>query len=298
MPRPDTAELAAALRHWRARLSPRDVGLPAGTSRRRTPGLRREEVAQLAELSVDYVVRLEQRRGPQPSPPVLAALANALRLSDAETGHLFALAGVSAPLSGQISSAVRPSVRRLLDRMPDLPAMIVNARGDVLAWNAMAAAVLGDLSVVPPERRTHLWLHFVDDDTFTSRLVTDDGSGPRLDRSTVAQARAALARYPGDRRLRRTVDELRHTVPRFAVLWDERPIEYRHSDVKSYDVPGIGRLTLDCESLTIPDDDQTLVVYTARPGTPDADRLGLLRAVGLQSAPAARERGEHTNVPR
>ncbi len=109
---------------------------------------------------------------------------------------MFALADVAVPTRRVISDTVRPSVMRLLDRLTDLPAMVVNARGDILAWNELAVALLGDFSRVPPERRTHLWLHFVADKHFTSRLVTTDGSAERLDRATVAQARAAHARYP------------------------------------------------------------------------------------------------------
>ena len=240
-------------------------------------------MARLAGLSVDYVVRLEQGRGPRPSTSVLSALSSALRLSEPETAHLSALAGTALPGTDGISDVVRPSVLRLLDRMHDLPAMVVNARGDILAWNDLATAVLGDLSAVPAAHRTHLWLHFVADGAFTSRLVTEGQEGARLDRSTVAQARAALARYPQDARLRRTVEELRDSVPRFARLWEQRPLEYRHSDVKSYDVPGVGRITLDCESLTVPDDDQTLVVYSAAPGGPDADKLELVRALPSRS---------------
>lgn len=137
--------------------------------------------------------------------------------------------------------------------------------------------MLSDLSWVPRHRRTHLWLHFVAEEFFASRLVLDGDEGDRLDRSTVAQARAAAARYPDDAQLHNTVGELRARVSRFAALWDERPIEYRHSDVKSYDVPGIGRITLDCGSLAVPDDDQTLVVYSAAPDTTAAHQLDLLR---------------------
>lgn len=282
MARPDTCELATALRQWRERLDPGDAGLPAGP-RRRTPGLRREEVAQLARVSVDYVTRLEQNRAPQPSPTVLTALARALRLSTPETEHLYTLAGAPFPGPDRIREVVRPSVLRLLERIQDLPVTLPNARGDLLAWNDLAAALLGDLSVVAPERRTHLWLHFGAHDHFRSRLVTNSEDGPRLDRSAVAQARAALARYPDDERLRRTIRELRATSPRFAALWDERPIEYRRSDIKTYDVPGIGRITLDCEALEIADDDQILIVYSAAPGTPDAEKLDLLRVIGLQT---------------
>ena len=282
----DTEELAAALRLWRERLSPADLGLPAGSSRRRTPGLRREEVARVAGLSVDYVVRLEQSRGPQPSPSVLGALARALRLTAAETEHLFTLSGTPLPGPGQIRSVVRPSVLRLLDRMRDLPAMLVDARGDILAWNELMSALIGDLSALPPEHRSSLWLHFARDESFPSRVVADDGEGERLARSTVAQARTALARYPDDARLRRMVDTLRATSPHFAALWEERPVEHRRADTKSFDVPGIGRLTLDCERLDVPDDDQMLIVHSAAPGTPDAAKLDLLRVVGLQTTDA------------
>ncbi|MBF5082358.1 helix-turn-helix domain-containing protein [Quadrisphaera sp. INWT6] len=273
----DAAELAVAVRQWRERLAPGDVGLPNGSVRRRTPGLRREEVAHLAGLSVDYVVRLEQGRGPRPSATVLMMLSGALLLSPPEIEHLFALAGAAVPTAGAISDVVRPSVLRLLDRLHDLPAMVSNAQGDVLAWNELASAVLGDLSKVPHWRRTHLWLHFVADETFASRLVVEGTEGARLDRATVAQARAALARYPQDTKLLRTVDELRERVPRFAAVWDERPLQHRHSDVKSYDVPGVGRITLDCESLAVLDDDQTLVVYSAAPDSTDAVKLEKLR---------------------
>lgn len=275
----DAGELAAALRQWRERLSPAEVGLPAGP-RRRTPGLRREEVAQLAGVSVDYVVRLEQARGPHPSESVLGALARALRLAPAETAHLFALAGVAQPGPDRVHHTVRPSVLRLLDRMHDLPAMLVGAGEDVLAWNPLLAALWGDVSVVPRERRNLLWLQFAGE----CRVATDEqGDASRLELSTVARARAALARYPHDRRLRGLVDELYRAHPRFAELWDARPVDHERVDRKRYDVPGIGPIVLDCDVLEVPRDDQRLVVYSAAPGTEDAEKLALLRVVGLQS---------------
>ncbi|MFC5062631.1 helix-turn-helix transcriptional regulator [Actinomycetospora atypica] len=280
MSRGDRAELGSALRQWRERLTPADVGLPAGP-RRRTPGLRREEVAQLAGVSVDYVIRLEQDRGPHPSESVLGALARALRLTPAETEHLFALAGVSMPGPDRVRDTVRPSVLRLLDRMQDLPAMLVGPREDMLAWNPLLTALYGDLTTVPRARRNTLWLQFAGHPGI--RTVTDEQGGTRrLEVSAVARARAAMARYPHDRQLRATVDELHRSNPWFAELWDSRPVEHRRVDRKRYDVPGVGPIVLDCDVLEVPDDDQRLIVYSAAPGTEDADKLDLLRVVGLQ----------------
>lgn len=283
MSRGDSTELAAALRQWRERLTPADAGLPAGP-RRRTPGLRREEVAQLAGVSVDYVVRLEQARGPHPSSSVLAALARALRLSTPETGHLFDLAGVGRPGDGRVVDVVRPSVLRLLDRMQDLPAMVVDARSSLLAWNPLLAALFGDLSAIPRERRNLLWMRFGPRGRDAHVLIVDeDGSRERHDRAAVARARAALDRYPDDPVLRGIVDELNRTSPPFAQLWAQRPVQERRMDRKTFEVPGVGRLTLDCDALAVPEDDQRLVVYSAAPGTRDAELLDLLRVVGLQT---------------
>ena len=282
MARGDTTELAAVLRQWRERLTPADVGLPAGP-RRRTPGLRREEVARLAGVSVDYVVRLEQDRGPHPSSSVLGALARALRLTSAETGHLFDLAGVTLPGPGRVNDVVRPSVLRLLDRMQDLPAMLVDARRSLLAWNPLADALMGDVSSIPRERRNLLWMRVGPPLDGHPLVVDEHGGRERLDRSAVADARAALGRYPDDAVLLGMVDELLRTSERFATLWAERPVEDRRVDRKAYDVPGIGRITLDCDQLAVPDDDQLLIVYSAAPGTSDAEKLDLLRVVGLQT---------------
>jgi transcriptional regulator with XRE-family HTH domain len=282
MTRGDSTELAAALRQWRERLTPGDVGLPAGP-RRRTPGLRREEVARLAGVSVDYVVRLEQHRGPHPSSSVLGAMARALRLSGPETAHLFDLAGVALPGPGRVNDVVRPSVLRLLDRMQDLPAMLVDARRSLLAWNPLADALMGDVSAIPRERRNLLWMRFGPPMEGHPLVLDEHGDRERLDRSAVSDARAALGRYPDDEILRGTVDTLLRTSERFAGLWAERPVEDRRVDRKAYDVPGIGRITLDCDQLEVPDDDQVLIVYSAAPGSPDAEKLELLRVVGLQT---------------
>jgi transcriptional regulator with XRE-family HTH domain len=156
----DRPALAEALRTARNRRRPQDVGLPAGT-RRRVPGLRREEVAQLAGVSADYLARLEQGRGPKPSDLVLRSLARALRLTDDERDHLFHLAGAAPPRPGTIDGTVRASTLRLMDRLTDLPALVLDAKGDILAWNALATALLGDFSAWPPPTRNVVWQRFL-----------------------------------------------------------------------------------------------------------------------------------------
>ncbi|WP_028921130.1 helix-turn-helix transcriptional regulator [Pseudonocardia acaciae] len=274
----DRGELGAALRGWRERIAPADVGLPAGT-RRRTPGLRREEVARLAGVSVDYLTRMEQARGAHPSGAVLSALARALRLDPAERDHLFHLAGASPPMPGRISEAVRPSVLRLMDRFTDLPAMLVSAKLDLLAWNPLAVALLGDVSEVPPEQRNVAWLRFM---VGGGRLVTTDEERARLDLALVSDLRGAAARYPDDPGLHRLIERLRAGSPEFAALWARRPVERRHGDRKRFLHPELGVLELDCDVLRVPGEDQTLVVYSAAEGSREAEALALLRVLGTQ----------------
>ncbi|MBO0850008.1 MAG: helix-turn-helix domain-containing protein [Pseudonocardia sp.] len=274
----DRTELGAALRGWRERIEPADVGLPART-RRRTPGLRREDVAQLAGVSVDYLTRMEQGRGAHPSDAVLAALARALRLAPAERDHLFHLAGASPPMPGRIGDTVRPSVLRLMDRFTDLPAMLINARLDVLAWNPLAAALMGDFSELPPGERNVAWRRFV---AGGGRLATTDAERARLDLAVVGDLRDAAARYPDDPGLRGLVDRLLARSSEFAALWARRPVRQRHDDHKRFAHPELGILELDCDQLHVPGEDQTLVVYSAAEGSREAEALALLRVLGTQ----------------
>ena len=275
----DRTELGTMLRTWRERVRPGDVGLPAGT-RRRTPGLRREEVAQLAGMSVDYLSRLEQGRGPHPSDAVLSAMARALRLEDPERDHLFHLAGVAPPAPGRISRTVRSSVLRLIDRFADLPAMLINARTDVLAWNPMAAALFGDFSAVPPERRNVARGRFLHG---TARHVpSSEEDRLRLGRAMVADLRSATARYPEDSELDRLIADLCAGSAEFAAFWAEREIVGHHDDRKTFTHPEIGAITLDCDVLHVAADDQVLLVYSATPDSPDAESLALLRVLGTQ----------------
>src|ERR1700729_3465071 len=186
-------ELAAFLRARRARLSTRDAGLPE-VGRRRTPGLRRQEVAQLAGMSIDYYIRLEQGRGPQPSRQVLSALARALMLNGDERDYLFRMGGEAPPQPVRPSRAIRPGIRHLLDGMPATPAYVVDAAYNILAWNPLAVHFIGDLAGTQQDRNFIRW-------TF-GRPATDlswsDEDFLRFTRSTVADLRANYARYPGD----------------------------------------------------------------------------------------------------
>jgi transcriptional regulator with XRE-family HTH domain len=275
----DHDELAGCLRSWRDRLSPAEVGLPAG-GHRRAPGLRREEVAQLAGLSVDYLARLEQGRASNPSPSVLAPLARALRLSDEERDHLFRVAGHAEPAAGSISRHVTPGVQRVLDRLADVPVAVVDASWQLIAANRLATALMGDLSGEPPRMRNILWRHFTGAPSRVVRVPDEDDA---MEAEAVADLRDALGRYPDDEPLRELVDDLRRISPRFAELWEQRSVGRRSASRKTFLHPEVGSLTLDCDVLTVRGSDLRLVVYTAPPGSPDADALAVLDAVGLQS---------------
>ena len=202
-------ELATFLRSRRHRLRPADVGLPGG-GRRRTPGLRRQEVAQLAGISVDYYIRLEQARGPHPSRQVLTALGRALVLTTDEREYLFRLAGESAPPTAGPSREISPGIRNLLDSMPETPAYVVDAHYDVLAWNSLATHFVGDLSQVPEEDRNMIrWMFRL---PATAAPWTDEET-VRFTRAMIADLRASYARYPADPGIQALVTELLGTSP-------------------------------------------------------------------------------------
>jgi transcriptional regulator with XRE-family HTH domain len=274
----DRTELADFLRRCRTRLAPADVGLSPG-ARRRTPGLRREEVARLAGMSTDHYTRLEQARGSRPSRQMLAAVARALRLTGDERDHLFHLAGEEPPRDRPATEHVRPGLLLVLDRLTDTPAQVVSDRGDVLAQNAMAKALHGDLSARPEAERNLVWRYFTDP---AVRELFPAEDRDRAARTAVADLRATLARRPDDTRLAGLVRRLRARSAQFAVLWDTHDVAVRRADVKRFLHPVVGPLELDCEVLLSPEHDQRLVVHTARPGSESHERLALLRVVGLQ----------------
>ncbi|MGW4027730.1 helix-turn-helix transcriptional regulator [Streptomyces sp. NPDC004838] len=275
----DRTGLADFLRRRRARLSPADVGLAAG-ARRRTPGLRREEVARLTGMSTDYYTRLEQSRGSHPSRQMLTALARALRLGEDERDHLFHLAGEEPPRATHGSARhVRPGLLMVLDRLYDAPAQVMSDWGEVLAQNALAEALAGGPAVGTVGR--NIVRQWFTDPAARSLFPPEDHD--QHSRGHVAQLRAVLAARPADPGPAGLVAELLAVSHEFAALWEGHEVAIRRAAVKRFVHPVVGLLELDCEVLIGADRGQVLIVHSARPGTPAYERLRLLRVVGLQS---------------
>jgi transcriptional regulator with XRE-family HTH domain len=274
-----TAEFGKAMRRWRDRVAPEAAGLPAD-KHRRAAGLRREELALLAGISVDYVTRLEQGRASHPSAQVVEALTRALRLSGAERAHLFRLAGLAAPGPDTVPAYITPSVQRLLDRLTGTPVAVYDASWTLLVANPPYAALMGDPSGWRGNERNGVWRTFLG----PRNLVRQTPESRReLEAAQVADLRAAASRYPADQRLRRLVAELREHSERFTELWDSGVVGHHQGSRKTIDHPHVGALTLDCDILTVTGSDLRIMVYTAEPGTEDAERLALLTVLGTQS---------------
>ncbi len=259
-------ELGTCLRTWRDRLDPAEAGVSA-SGRRRAPGLRREEVAELAGLSVDYLARLEQGRASAPSPSVLAPLAGALRLSDDERAHLFRIAGQAPPGAGQIDRRITPSVQRVLDRLADVPVLVTDAAWEVIAMNPLATALLGD------RRDNILRRHFAGEKSPIERTLQEIAA---MEEGWVGDLHRSAGRYPHDGPLHALIEELRALSPRFEELWLKRPVAEHVADRKTIVHPEAGRITVDCDVLTVAGSDLRLIVYTAPPGSDDARALASL----------------------
>lgn len=267
-------ELGDFLRARRAALDPHRVGLPDDGRLRRVPGLRREELAQLAHLSVDYVVRLEQGRTRRVSRPVLDALADALRLASDERAYLFTVADVT-----QATPARRPGKQKvdrqllqLLDGMRDIPAMVLNRRMDVLAWNRGAAALLTDFAALSPAERNLIRLTFLDE---AYRSLYADWS--RAARECVAVLRMEAGRNPNDPALTGLVGELTVRDPDFRAWWGSHQVRGPRQLTKTYHHPVMGTVTLDVQQFSVDNQpDQHLVAYTAPPDTPSQEALRFL----------------------
>ncbi|MFJ1911339.1 helix-turn-helix transcriptional regulator [Streptomyces sp. NPDC088147] len=274
-----TAEFGKAVRRWRDRVSPETVGLPAG-GHRRAAGLRREELALLAGISVDYITRLEQGRAAHPSAQVVEALARALRLSGTERAHLFRLAGLAPPGPETVPAYITPSVQRMLDRLTGTPVAVFDATWTLLMANPPYAALMGDPSGWRGNERNGVWRNLLGSGT---RVRHTPEARRAFEAALVADLRAAADRYPADQRLRRLVEELRTHSERFTRLWESGAVGHHEAACKTIDHPRVGPLTLDCDVLTVATGDLRIMVYTAEPGTADAERLALLTVIGTQT---------------
>jgi transcriptional regulator with XRE-family HTH domain len=275
----DREGLADFLRRRREALRPEDVGLPEGR-RRRTAGLRREEVAALAHMSTDFYARLEQRRGSRPSEQTVGAIARALRLTQDERDHLFTLAGHTAPPRGFRTDHVSPALMRVLDRL-DTPAQVVSDLGVTLRQNPLAEALLGDHTHHTGFERSVFYRWFTGDPT--ERDLYPEADHPIHSRSYAAALRAVHGRDPGDREATELVAELRRRSPEFAAVWERHEVARRTDTRKRVLHPAVGLMTLDCQILTSENQLEKLVVFTASPGTEDAERLALLSVIGAQT---------------
>jgi transcriptional regulator with XRE-family HTH domain len=268
------SELSDFLRSRRARLSPGDAGLPDDGRIRRVPGLRRDEVARLANMSVEYYTRLEQGRAANPSPEVLEALAAALRLDRSEHDHLLDLAGRRKPRGrGPIAAQrVRPGLLLTLQSLDAVPAFILGRRLDVLASNRLAKAVITDFDALPAERRNMARWYLLDPEA-RERVVDWHAAA----RDSVAVLRFEAGKHPDDRQLADLVGELTLGCPEFSAWWNDHEVLRRTHGLKSYRHPVVGEMEFAYESLGFPDDpDQGLCVYNVEPGSKSAEALRLL----------------------
>jgi transcriptional regulator with XRE-family HTH domain len=273
-----SVQLGAFLKARRAELTPREVGLPDHDMNRRVAGLRREEVAQLAAISVDYYTRLEQGRK-QASASVLATLARALRLDEDQQTYIYALAGKARPRR-RTAQRLRPPMRRLLDQLTETPAIVLGRRMDILAWNAMASALYTDFDALRPTQRNYVRLLFADP---AMRALHRDWE--EAARTAVAALRMEAATDPDDADLAVLVGELSVQDSDFRTWWAAHHTTSASYGTKNYRHPIVGDLALDCDMWTSPDgSNQRLMAVTAEPGTPSYQGLRILASWTAQPA--------------
>lgn len=284
------ASLGATIRAWRNRLSPAAVGLRSGHARRAI-GLRREELADLAGVSVDYVVRLEQGRSTTPSGQVAGSIARALQLTREERDHLYRLAGLQPPADHVISDYIPRGLQRVMFRLGDAPVAVFAADWRLVWWNASWAAVLGDPSSLPPEARNLVRARFptISDGGLVGvwPIVADNSESS--DRAIVADIRAATASYPDDPRLTTLVNRTMAGNARFARLWREGRVGHHGEDRKTISHPTVGPIRVDCDVLADGDTGLKIVIYTAVPGSEDETKLDLARVAGVVAVTSSSE---------
>lgn len=273
----DREGLAHFLRTRREAVQPEDVGLPRGP-RRRTDGLRREEVAALCHMSTDYYARLERQRGPQPSAEMVASMAQGLHLTLDERDHLFRLAGHQPPPRGAASAHVSPGLLRIMDRLVDTPAEVISELGETLRQTPLATALLGDSTRFTGPARSVGYRWFTDPE---ARTRHDPAEHDHISRLYVSHLRRVVTLRGPASRAAHLVDLLRDH-DEFRALWDQHEVGLVPDDVKRFVHPEVGPLSLSCQRLLDPDQSHSLLVYTAQPGTEDHEKLQVLAVLGTQ----------------
>ncbi|MEV5933141.1 helix-turn-helix transcriptional regulator [Streptomyces sp. NPDC052079] len=272
-------EFGAFLRSRRDRIRPADVGLPEGP-RRRVPGLRRDEVAQLAGASVDYYNELERGAGSQPSEQMIAALARALRLTADERAYLYHLAGRPVPMSGSAACHIHPGMLDLLQRMPSTPAQVITDLHVTLVQNPLAVALVGDQSGYRGPRASFVYRWFTEPE---ARDLHPEADHAAQSRAFVADLRAAAARRDAkDAEVTSMIRSLLEASAEFAALWAEHEVAFRRDDRKRIRHPALGVVEVNCLHLFSEDGRQRLLWFTPALGTDSADRLDLLAVLGTQ----------------
>ena len=275
----DRTGLAEFLRRRRESLQPEDVGLPRGP-RRRTTGLRREEVASLCHMSTDYYSRLERERGPQPSGQMIASIAQGLHLSLDERDHLFRLAGHNPPARGAVSEHISPGLLRIFDRLHDTPAEIVTELGETLRQTPLGVALTGDLTLYRGPDRSLGYRWFTDPAT---RQLYDPDDHAFLSRMFASGLRGVVTlRGPGSRAAH-LADLLLDQSEEFQDVWKAHEVGIRPNELKNFIHPELGALALTCQTLLDPVQSHFLLVYTAIPGSESYEKLQLLSVIGTQS---------------
>ncbi|QHC69699.1 helix-turn-helix transcriptional regulator [Rathayibacter sp. VKM Ac-2801] len=275
----DSAGLAEFLRRRREALQPEDVGLPR-TARRRTSGLRREEVAALSSMSADYYARIERGSSPQPSEQMLAAIAHGLHLTVSERDHLFRLAGHQPPARGLSGDHVAPGLRRILDRLQDTPAEVVTELGETLLQTPLGAALTGDTAHLTGPERSIGYRWFADP---ASRRLYAEEDHEHLGRLWVSGLREVATRRGPGSRAAHYVQLLTPRSAEFRDLWAEHEVGVRPGVVKRFVHPEVGLLELACQTLVDPEQSHHLLVYTAEPGSASHDKLRLLQVIGSRA---------------
>ncbi|MGW0424624.1 helix-turn-helix transcriptional regulator [Streptomyces sp. NPDC003015] len=281
MPATPGTGLGAMIRTWRERLPPSAAGLPVARGRR-AAGLRREELADLAGVSVDYIVRLEQGRSTTPSASVVASLARALQLSAAERDHLYRLAQLVPHAGGTISDHLPPGMQRVLARLGDVAVAVFAADWQLVWCNRGWTALLGDPAASPPRLRNFARDRFPVD-AGPARLAlwpVTEADRDVTDAAVVSDLRRATGRFPQDTRLATLIRELNAGNKRFAELWATGEVAAHREDHKTIDHPSVGPVTVDCDVLTDGDSELKIVIMTAVPGSEDETKLRLTAIAG------------------